>query len=344
MIQGNSRFVYKLKSELNNQSNPVYFSKSIVEDLTKRQSEPIEQFKEKLINTSLYKANNKIATLLYESLETQVSKLHVDTNLVSGNELNTNAFKNSRKEFKNAEFILEDGKFICPGEVEKMSKSKYNVQTPDALVEKFGADTLRCYEMFLGPLEQHKPWDVQGITGVDGFLKKLWRLFHENNKFNISKEEPTKEELKSIHKAIKKTKEDIERYSFNTPVSIFMICVNELSALKCNKKSILSDLCLIISPYAPHTCEELWQKLGNNESISFAKFPKYNPKHLVENTHKYPVSFNGKMRFILELPINISKEEIEKEVTKNKKTQKYLEGKSLKKIIVIPGKIVNLVI
>ena len=186
MIQGNSRFVYKLKSELNNQLNPVYFSKSIVEDLTKRQSEPIEQFKEKLINTSLYKANNKTVTLLYESLETQVSKLHVDTNLVSGNELNTNAFKNSRKEFKNAEFILEDGKFICPAEVEKMSKSKYNVQTPDALVEKFGADTLRCYEMFLGPLEQHKPWDTKGITGVYSFLKKFWKLFHKEGKFNVS--------------------------------------------------------------------------------------------------------------------------------------------------------------
>ena len=344
MIQGNSRFVYKLKSEVNNQPNPIYFSKSIVEDITKRQAEPIEKFKEKLKKTSLYKANNKTVTLLYESLETQGEKLDVGINVVSGYELNTKAFKSSRKEFNNAEFILEDEKFICPGEVEKMSKSKYNVQTPDALVEKFGADTLRCYEMFLGPLEQHKPWDVQGITGVDGFLKKLWRLFHENNKLNISNEEPTKEELKSIHKAIKKTKENIERYSFNTPVSIFMICVNELSALKCNKKSILSDLCLIISPYAPHTCEELWQKLGNNESISFAKFPKYNSKHLLENTHKYPVSFNGKMRFILELPINISKEEIEKEVTKNKKTKKYLDGKSLKKIIVIPGKIVNLVI
>jgi leucyl-tRNA synthetase len=255
-----------------------------------------------------------------------------------------NAFKKSRKEYNNAEFVLEDEKFICPGEVEKMSKSKYNVQTPDTLVEKFGADTLRCYEMFLGPLEQHKPWDIQGITGVEGFLKKLWRLFHENNKLYVSDQEPTKEELKAIHKAIKKTQEDLERYSFNTPVSIFMICVNELSALKCNKKAILSDLCLIISPYAPHICEELWQKLGNKESISFAKFPKYNPKHLVENSHKYPVSFNGKMRFILELPVNISKEETVKEVLKNEKTLKYLEGKTPKKIIVVPRKIVNIVL
>jgi leucyl-tRNA synthetase len=344
MIQGNSRFVYKLKREPNNQSNPIYFSKSIVEDPDKRKVESIEHFKEKLKNTSLYTENKKTVNLLYEALQTQVSKLHVDINLVSGHELNVNAFKKSRKEYNNAEFVLEDEKFICPGEVEKMSKSKYNVQTPDTLVEKFGADTLRCYEMFLGPLEQHKPWDIQGITGVEGFLKKLWRLFHENNKLYVSDQEPTKEELKAIHKAIKKTQEDLERYSFNTPVSIFMICVNELSALKCNKKAILSDLCLIISPYAPHICEELWQKLGNKESISFAKFPKYNPKHLVENSHKYPVSFNGKMRFILELPVNISKEETVKEVLKNEKTLKYLEGKTPKKIIVVPRKIVNIVL
>ena len=344
MIQGNSRFIYKLKSEVNNSTNPIYFSKSIVEDLEKRKADPIEKFKEKLKKTSLNNANPKTINLLYESLQTYVSKIHVDINLVSGYELDTQAFKKSRKEFNKAEFVLEDEKFICPGEVEKMSKSKYNVQTPDALVEKFGADTLRCYEMFLGPLEQHKPWDVQGITGVEGFLKKLWRLFYKDNKLNISDEEPTKEELKSIHKAIKKTQEDLERYSFNTPVSIFMICVNELSALKCNKKAILSDLCLIISPYAPHICEELWQKLGNKESISFSKYPKYNPKFLVENSHKYPVSFNGKMRFILEIPVNTNKEEIEKQVIKNEKTLKYLEGKTPKKIIVVPGKIVNIVV
>ena len=344
MIQGNSRFVYKLKSEVSNQTNPIYFSKSIVEEIDKRKEETIEQFKEKLKKTSLYTVNKKTVKLLYESLQTYVSKIHVDINLVSGYELNMTAFKKSRKEFNNAEFVLEDKKFICLGEVEKMSKSKYNVQTPDALVEKFGADTLRCYEMFLGPLEQHKPWDIQGITGVEGFLKKLWKLFHKNSKLNITDQEPTKEELKSIHKAIKKTKEDLERYSFNTPVSIFMICVNELSALKCNKKAILTDLCLIISPYAPHICEELWQKLGNKESISFAKFPKHNPKYLEENSYKYPVSFNGKKRFMLELPVNISKEEIEKEVLKNKKTLKYLKGKSPKKTIVIAGKIVNIVL
>lgn len=344
MIQGNSRFVYKLKSEVTNHTNPIYFSKSIVEDLEKRKADPIEKFKEKLKKTSLYYVNQKTINLLYESLQSYVSKIHVDINLVSGYELDTQAFKKSRKEFNKSEFVFEDEKFLCPGEIEKMSKSKYNVQTPDALVEKFGADTLRCYEMFLGPLEQHKPWDIQGITGVEGFLKKLWRLFYKDNKLNISDDEPTKQELKSIHKAIKKTQEDLERYSFNTPVSIFMICVNELSTLKCNKKAILSDLCLIISPYAPHICEELWQKLGNKESISFAKFPKHNPKYLVENSHKYPVSFNGKMRFILELSVNSSKEEIEKQVIKNEKTLKYLEGKTPKKVIVVPGKIVNIVV
>ena len=344
MIQGNSRFVYKLKRDVNNQTNPIYFSKSIVENQAKRQLEPIEKFKEKLHKTSLFKASEKTISLLHRSLHLQVSKIHVDINLVDGDELNTKAFKSSRKEFNNAEFVLEDEKFICDAEVEKMSKSKYNVQTPDALVEKFGADTLRCYEMFLGPLEQHKPWDVQGITGVEGFLKKLWRLFHENNKLKISNNEPTIEELRSIHKAIKKTKEDIERYSFNTPVSVFMICVNELTFLKCNKKAILSDLCLIISPYAPHICEELWQKLGNKESISFAKFPKHNHDYLMETSHKYPISFNGKMRFILELPKNTNKQEIEKEVLKNEKTKKYLEGKEPKKIIIVPEKIVNIVI
>ena len=344
MIQGNSRFVYKLKSEVSNSTNPIYFSKLIVEDLEKRKAEPVEKFKQKLKKTSLNNANQKTINLLYESLQSYVSKIHVDINLVNGYELDTQAFKKSRKEFNKAEFVLEEGKFICPGEVEKMSKSKYNVQSPDALVEKFGADALRCYEMFLGPLEQHKPWDAQGIIGVEGFLKKLWRLFHKNNQLNISEKEPTKEELKSIHKAIKKTQEDIERYSFNTPVSIFMICVNELSALKCNKKTILSDLCLIISPYAPHICEELWQKLGNKESISFAKFPKYNPNFLIEDNYKYPVSFNGKMRFIIELPVNTSKKEVEKQVITNKKTLKYLEGKTPKKIIVVPGKIVNIVV
>ena len=198
--------------------------------------------------------------------------------------------------------------------------------------------------MFLGPLEQHKPWDVQGITGVNGFLKKVWRLFHDGELFKVSNSQPTKEELKILHKTIKKIKEDIERYSFNTPVSAFMICVNELTALKCNKIEILSELCIILSPYAPHISEELWSKLGNKESISYASFPKHNNDYLVESSHKYPISFNGKMKFLMELPIALSKNEIENQVLENEQTKKLLSGKEPKKIIVIPKKIGNIVI
>ena len=287
------------------------------------------------------------------------SKIHVDINFLDGDKLNIEQFKNWREEYKNAEFILEDdGSYICGREIDKMSKSKYNVQTPDELVEKYGADTLRCYEMFLGPLEQHKPWDTQGITGVHGFLKKLWRLFHtgENGEWNID-ETPLEEllagsppsgelegALKSLHKTIKKVAEDIERFAFNTPVSTFMICVNELTALKCNKKAILEDLLIILSPYAPHIAEELWAKLGNDESITYAVFPKHNEEYLVESNHKYPVSFNGKMRFTLELPINMSKDDIEAAVMANEQTAKYLDGKTPKKVIVVPKKIVNFVV
>ena len=275
----------------------------------------------------------------------KTSSIHVDINFLEGDKLDVEQFKNWREEYKNAEFILEDdGSYICGREIDIMSKSKYNVQTPDELVDKYGADTLRCYEMFLGPLEQHKPWDTQGITGVNGFLKKLWRLFHDDNGLNISVEEPTKEELKSLHKTIKKVKEDIERFAFNTPVSTFMICVNELTALKCNKKAIFQDLLIILSPYAPHIAEELWAKLGNTESITYAVFPKHNEEYLVESNHKYPVSFNGKMRFMIELPATMGKDDIEAAVMANEQTAKYLDGKTPKKVIVVPKKIVNFVV
>ncbi len=271
--------------------------------------------------------------------------LHVDINLLEGDKLSIERFKNWREDNKNAEFICDDnGDFIVGREVDKMSKSKYNVQTPDELVQKYGADTLRCYEMFLGPLEQAKPWDTQGITGVNGFLKKLWRLVHDDNGFNLSDEAPTKEELKSLHKTIKKVKEDIERFSFNTPVSAFMICVNELTALKCNKRAIIEDLCVILSPYAPHIAEEIWAKLGHTESITYAVFPKHNEEYLVESNHKYPVSFNGKMRFTLDLPANMGPADVEKVVMANEQTAKYLEGKTPKKVIVVPKKIVNVVL
>lgn len=290
----------------------------------------------------------------------KLSPLRVDINYVdANNKLNTDLYQNIDHHLKDAEFVLEDGKYIVGREVEKMSKSYYNVQTPDELVEKFGADTLRCYEMFLGPLEQHKPWDTQGITGVHGFLKKLWRLYHtgENESFYVDETpilasadgspHPSGElegALKSLHKTIKKVKEDIERFSFNTPVSAFMICVNELTALKCNKREILEPLLIILAPYAPHIAEELWAKLGNTESITYAVFPKHNEAYLVESNHKYPVSFNGKMRFMLELPADMSKEAIEKEVLANEQSQKYLEGKTPKKVIVVPKKIVNVVL
>jgi len=276
--------------------------------------------------------------------------IHVDISLVENDKLDIGAFKNWREEYKNAEFILEEnGDYLCGHEIEKMSKSKYNVQTPDELVEKYGADTLRCYEMFLGPLEQHKPWDTQGITGVHNFLKKLWRLFHtgDNESFYVDNSPLSGESegaLKSLHKTIKKVKEDIERFSFNTPVSAYMICVNELTAQKCNKRAILEPLLVILAPYAPHIAEELWAKLGNKESITYAVYPKYNEAYLVESNHKYPVSFNGKMRFILELPTNLTAAEVEKEVLANEQTIKQLNGQLPKKVIVVPNKIINFVV
>lgn len=228
--------------------------------------------------------------------------------------------------------------------VEKMSKSKYNVVTPDDIVEKFGADTLRLYEMFLGPLEQSKPWNTNGITGVSGFLKKLWRLFHQNNSFTVSEAEASKAELKTLHKTIKKITEDIERFSFNTSVSNFMICVNELSDLKCNKRCILEPLLILISPYAPHITEELWNKLGHTESITFAKFPEHNESFLIEDSFNYPISLNGKMKFNLELPATLTAQEIEKEVMSRDDIQKLLNGAQPKKIIIVPKKIVNIVV
>jgi len=278
--------------------------------------------------------------------EYKTSRLHVDVNIVDNDKLDTEAFKNWLPEYANAEFILEeDGTYVCGHEVEKMSKSKYNVQTPDYLVDKFGADTLRCYEMFLGPLEQAKPWDTKGISGVHNFLRKFWRLFHnEACDFVVTDGEADKKSYKTLHTTIKKLQGDLERFSFNTGVSNFMIAVNELQAQKCNNKEILKDLTILISSYAPHICEELWSKLGETESISFAKFPVFNADFLVESEYAYPVSFNGKMRFKLELPTTLSKDEIEKAVLEAEQSQKWLDGKAPKKMIVVPGKIVNIVV
>lgn len=273
--------------------------------------------------------------------------IHVDVNFVNvHNELDVEAFKGSGSEFENAEFISEkDGTFKVSREVEKMSKSKFNVVNPDDICEQYGADTLRMYEMFLGPLEQSKPWNTAGITGVHGFLKKLWKLYHSgaDGSFLISEKPASKPEMKVLHKTIKKVQEDIEAFSFNTSVSTFMIAVNELSALKCNAREVLEPFLILISPYAPHIAEELWHKIGHNESISNAAFPTFNESYLTEDEKEYPISFNGKMRFTLKLPLEMSKDEVESAVMSHEKTQHYLEGKSPKKIIVVPGKIVNIV-
>ncbi len=271
--------------------------------------------------------------------------LHVDINLVDNDILDVEAFKKWRPEYANAEFILEDGKYICGHEVEKMSKSKHNVQNPDDLIERYGADTLRLYEMFLGPIEQDKPWDTKGIEGVFRFLKKMWRLyFDEENLLLVTDEKATTAELKVLHKTIKKVRGDIERFSFNTGVSAFMICVNELSDLKCHKREILAPLAVLIEPYAPHMAEELWQKLGNEGSVSRVDFPEFDEKYLKEDTFAYPVSFNGKMRFKLKLPVNLSKEEVEKAVLQAGEARRWLEGKTVRRVIVVPKRIVNVVV
>ena len=287
--------------------------------------------------------NKYVSKALAKDYETQ--KIHIDISLLKGtsDELDLDKFKAWRPEFKDAEFILEDGKYITEREVEKMSKSKYNVVNPDDICEEYGADCLRLYEMFLGPLEQSKPWNTQGLSGVYGFLKKFYNLYFDGDTFSVSEEAPTKEELKILHTWIKKVIYDIENFSFNTSVSQFMIAVNELQKLKCNKKAILEPLSVLISPYAPHVCEELWSLLGNVESIDFAPFPALNEAYLVEDEIEYPVSFNGKMRFKLSLSAKLSKEEIEEIVMKDEKVIQQLDGAKPKKIIVVPKKIINIV-
>lgn len=271
--------------------------------------------------------------------------IHVDVNIVSHDVLDIEAFKNWNPEFKNAEFILEDGKYICGWEIEKMSKSFHNVVNPDELIEKYGADTLRLYEMFLGPIEQAKPWDTNGIEGVFRFIRKLWRLYHNReNEFEVSEDKPNADELKVLHKTIKKVSEDIERFSFNTAVSSFMICVNELSDLKCNKREILSPLAIMISSFAPHIAEELWSLLGNTKSVVDAPFPEWKEDHIAEDMVLYPVSFNGKTRFKVELPAVSTPKEVEDAVLQMDDAKKWLQGKSPRKVIVVPGKIVNVVV
>jgi leucyl-tRNA synthetase len=272
--------------------------------------------------------------------------MHVDISLVDNDRLDMEGFKAWRSEFEHAEFILGPaGEYICGVEIEKMSKSKYNVQTPDELVGRYGADTLRMYEMFLGPVEQSKPWDTKGITGVHGFLKKYWKLFHNEGRFEVSDTAPTKEHWKILHQTIKKIRDDLDRFSFHTGVSSFMICVNELRDAQCTHREILEPLTVLLAPYAPHITEEIWEKLGHaSGSLCDATYPAFNPEFLVESAYDYPISFNGKMRFILNLPLDYGTEEVQKAVLEHKDSVKWFEGKTPKKIIVVPGKIVNVVL
>jgi leucyl-tRNA synthetase len=280
------------------------------------------------------------------SKQYKTSPLHVDVNFVENDVLNIDKFKKWREEYAYAEFILEGGKYICGVEVEKMSKSKFNVVNPDDLIERYGADTLRMYEMFLGPLEQSKPWNTNGIEGVFKFLRKFWRLFHNDAwEFTVANDEPAKAELKSLHKIIRKVEEDVERFSFNTSVSSFMIAVNELTDLKCNKRSILQDMVTILSPYAPHICEELWVLLGNEAgTLSYAPYPKFNAAYLVEDEFAYPISINGKTKININLSLSLEPKDIEASVLANADVQKYLDGKTPKKVIVVKGRIVNIVL
>ncbi|CAA0212887.1 Leucine--tRNA ligase [Tenacibaculum maritimum] len=316
---------------------------------------PTDEFAKKLINQGMILGTSAFVYRV-EGTNTFVSKgliaqkkvqpIHADVSLVnSSDELDIEGFKNHplNIDFKNATFILEEGKYIVGREVEKMSKSKYNVVNPDLICEEYGADALRLFEMFLGPLEQTKPWKTSGISGVSSFLKKLWKLYVGSEGITVSDAEPTKEELKTLHKTIKKVEDDIENFSFNTSVSTFMIAVNELTAQKCNKRAILEPLLVLISPYAPHIAEELWNQLGHNTSIATVRFPKFEASYLVESAKNYPISFNGKTRFTLELPLDLNKEEIEKIVMADERTLSQLQGRTPKKVIVVPGKIINIV-
>ena len=274
----------------------------------------------------------------------ETTEIHVDINIVRNDKLDLEAFKKWRPEFADAEFILENGEYVCGWAVEKMSKSMYNVVNPDRICDDYGADTLRLYEMFLGPLEQSKPWDTKGIDGVNRFLRKFWRLFYDGDNFIVTDEKATPAELKVLHKLITKEQDDIEHFSYNTTVSAFMIALNELSGLKCHKREILEPLTVMLSPFTPHIAEELWEALGHNESITFAHFPEFNAALAAEDNVTYPVSFNGKMRFTVDLPKSLSPKEVEARIREMEQTSKYVGGQNVVKVIVVPGKIVNFVL
>ncbi len=307
MIQGRSNFVYRVNSDDHSKA-PVFVS-------------------------------------LGQKDQYEVTPIHVDVNIVNADVLDIEAFKNWRPEYENAEFILEDGKYICGWAVEKMSKSMFNVVNPDMIVEKYGADTLRLYEMFLGPVEASKPWDTNGIDGCHRFLKKLWGLFYSRDgQFLPTDEEPTADQLKSVHKLIKKVSHDIEHFSYNTSISAFMICVGELQQMKCRNKQLLQDVVVLLAPFAPHVAEELWHQLGNETTVCDARWPEFNEKYLVESEIQLTVSFNGKARYQKKFPADAQSDTIQKEVLEDERSQKYLEGKQVIKVIVVPKKIVNIVI
>lgn len=382
-IQGVSKFVYRLskKSTLEKYKDtskeekegkklvdsekfpPVFISKAIRDKIEKKIATPEESALGANIGSQLtLQLISKDEFGVVEYLLENSTPLHVDINIVDGDTLNIDAFRNSREEYKNASFIFDNGDFttplipfktlgenigqyyVCGSEVEKMSKSKYNVVNPDNIVNDYGADTLRMYEMFLGPLEQSKPWNTQGIDGVFKFLRRFWNLFHDAaGNFTVSDAEPTKDELKVLHKTLKKIQQDIENFSFNTSVSEFMICSNELSSMKSNKRTLLEPLVITLAPFAPHIAEELWEKLGHTETIFDASFPKYDEQYLIESSYSYPISINGKVRAQMTFALDMPKEDIEKVVMASEIVQKWSEGKPPKKVIIVPGKIVNVV-
>ena len=307
----------------------------------------------KLINQGMIQGRSNfvyriIGTNTFVSLglkdQYETTEIHVDVNIVRNDRLDLEAFKAWMPDYANAEFILEDGEYICGWAVEKMSKSMFNVVNPDVICDTYGADTLRLYEMFLGPLEQSKPWDTKGIDGVNRFLRKVWRLFYDRDAFLVTDEKATPEELKALHKLIGKVRTDIESFSFNTAVSAFMIAVNELTDLKCSKREILEQLIVLLAPFTPHIAEELWEALGHKESITYAAFPEYIEAYTIENTCTYAVSFNGKTRFTVDLPLDMSREDVDAHVRSLEQTAKYVAGGNIAKVIVVPGKIVNIVV
>ena len=328
-----SRFWNKFLYDLGYVCEKEPFKKLINQGMIQGRS----NFVYRIINTNTF-----VSVGLKDQYET--TEIHVDVNIVRNDRLDMEAFKAWMPEFATAEFILEDGEYICGWAIEKMSKSMFNVVNPDMICDTYGADTLRLYEMFLGPLEQSKPWDTKGIDGVNRFLKRVWRLFYDRDGLIVTDEKATPVELKALHKLIGKVQADIEAFSFNTAVSAFMIAVNELYDLKCNKKEILEQLIILLAPFAPHICEELWAALGHNESITYAKFPEYVEAYTVENTCTYAVSFNGKTRFTVDLSKDMSREDVEAYVRGLEKTAQYVDGGNIVKVIVVPGKIVNIVV